>query len=384
MVKLKKSIIVASSIVLSRHSAEVVFLMEMCSAFAKNGLETTLLVPNFFMARNDLFEYYGVEYPFKIKKLYLPKILTKGKLNGRGFIFSLFAARFISKMNYDIIYSRTPWVFFNLCIFYRKPCCIELHQFRFKSIFQSALYRLIIKYGMSNHKSSMICISRSLKKQWADFGVDKSRIIPEHDAVNLSKFTGNISKTKAKRLIGIKENKKIVAYTGSLQTGKGVHILIQCANLLPEIIFLIVGGEKNEIERLKRYMKHSNILFTGRVKPTLVPIYQASADILVLPNTKGSSIDDVTSPMKLFEYMATKRPIIATDMPSLLEILENERNALICRSGDYFKLSEKIKQLIDNNSLSMELSNKAYNDLEKYTWDARTQRLIKWFSITFE
>ena len=376
----QNKIVIVSGIVLSRHSAEVVFIIEMCNAFSKKGFDTTLLVPNFRMNTNNLFEYYGVDHPFKIDQIKIHEGFINGSIPGRNFNFAIHAAKQLRKSNGILIYSRSPWAFYFLTVLFHKPCIFEIHQSRFNGSLQTATYRHIIKQGMKHSGSRMICISRNLYDQWIEAGIDASKMISEHDAVNPSKFTGELSRAEARQMIGLPDRGKIVAYTGSLIPGKGVDVLVQTANLLPYLTFLIVGGEKQEIECLKKGMENNNVIFTGQVPPTQVPIYQAAADILVLPNTYGGVIDDVTSPMKLFEYMATKRPIVATDMPSLVEILKNNHNALVCPAGDAVKLAQTLDTLMSDTVLAETLSKNAYCDLTKYTWDARVQRLTDFFS----
>ena len=92
-----KNIAVVSSIILSRHSAEAVFLMEMCSAFSKNGFKVYLFIPKFYTGIDELFGYYGVEYPFIINQVALPVFLTKGRLPGRGIVFSILASKILNR-----------------------------------------------------------------------------------------------------------------------------------------------------------------------------------------------------------------------------------------------------------------------------------------------
>ena len=374
------SVVYVSSNLISKYSADIVCIMEMCSAFTKNKFNTMLCVPKFNLSKEFLFEYYGVEYPFKIIEVDVPEVLVRRTIPGRGAIFSFIASKRLSnKMKKAVIYSRDPWIFFVISVLYKRHCFFEVHQFRFNGSLQTFIYRALVKRAAKSENGHIVCISKSLMKQWEKQGIDSAKIFVAHDAVNINKFNVTISKAEARQQLGFEQNPSIVVYTGSLIPGKGVDVLVKCTNRLPYISFIIVGGEKEQIRKLSKLARYSNVVFVGHIPPTRIPIYQAAADILALPNAKGSVIDDVTSPMKLFEYMASGRPIVATDMPSLLEVLENKYNALISPAGDDYKLSENIKLLFKDPSIGELLAKNARQDLEKYSWDARVGYLSELF-----
>lgn len=375
----KKRVVFVSSNVLSRHSADIIYIMEMCNAFSKKGYNIALCVPTFNLSKELLFEYYRVEHVFDIIEVNVPQVLVGGTIHGRGALFSVIASKRLSKMRTAVIYSRDPWIFFIISVLYKRKCFFEAHQFRFEGFLQTFIYRVLVKSGVKSGNGRIVCISRSLMKQWEKSGIHAAKIAVAHDAVNINKFHDIISKRVARRRLGIDQDQSTVVYTGSLLPGKGVDVLIKCANRLKDVSFIVVGGKKDEILNLSKLVKFNNLNFAGHVLPTKVPIYQAAADILALPNMKGSLIDDVTSPMKLFEYIASQRPIVATDIPSLLEILDDKYNALISPAGDDYKLSENIKLLFRNPSLCRLLAKNARQDLQKYSWDARVQYLDSLF-----
>jgi glycosyltransferase involved in cell wall biosynthesis len=353
--------------------------MEMCNAFSKNGFNTSLYVPKFNLSKKYLFEYYGIKNPFEIIEVDIPEIFLHGRLHGRGLIFALKVSKRLSKIENCVIYSRNSWVFFILSVLYKRYCFFEAHQFRYENWLQTRIYRLLVKTGINKGNGHIIFISRILMKQWQKAGIYSRNISVAHDAVNVDKFHNVISKDEARKRLGIDPHQIIVLYTGSLISGKGVDVLIKCANRLKNTIFIIVGGSKEEVRGLSKLARFNNVKFTGYVQPKKVPIYQSAADILALPNTKGSDIDDVTSPMKLFEYIASERPIVATEIPSILEILKNNYNALISPTGDDYSLSKNIEVLVNSPSLSELLVKNAKKELLKYSWDARVQNISKLF-----
>jgi len=82
------------------------------------------------------------------------------------------------------------------------------------------------------------------------------------------------------------------------------------------------------------------------------------------------------SPLKMFEYMASQRPIVATNLPSTREVL-NENNAVLVEPDDSEKLAKGIKKVLDNKELSQKIAEQAYLDVKKYTWEKRVKDIIK-------
>ncbi|RJP92370.1 MAG: glycosyltransferase family 1 protein [Desulfobacteraceae bacterium] len=374
-----KNIIYLASNRLDRRSADIVNIMEMCNAFSKQGLNISLIVPDCDLTEKELFSYYGIGFPFQLIPIKIPKLLKKKIIPGLSTVFSLSAISIIKRLEFDLVYTRTPWIFFLVSALYRKPCFFEAHQFRYEGLLTQFLYRLLIKMGAKKDTSKIICISKMLMRQWKNYGIKTSSLYVAHDGVNIEKFHNAISKKEARQRLGLNPNQFIVAYTGSFLPGKGISVLVKAANRLPDVKFIIVGGESDQIDVLVKLSTLENIIFTGHIEIEKIPYYQAAADILALPNTIGSVIDDVTSPIKLFEYIASQRPIVSSDRPSLLEILRHMDTALISPAGDERKLAENIKLLFQNPILGEKLAKNAGRDLTKYSWNARASYLHQLF-----
>lgn len=368
---------------LSLNNAPVVNIIEMCNAFTKYGFLTTLVVPDCGFSINNLFKYHNVRNPFEIIKVKVPKALLTKLIPGLVTVFSFLSTSLLRRKEYNIAYTRTILIFFIISVLFKKICFIETHQFRYHNFLQTYIYRRLVKIGMKSNNGRMICISQELKKQWIGEGICEKSVYVAHDGVNIEKYKNIATKKDARNMLGFDLNKLLVCYTGSLLKSKGVDVLIRCANRIPEVSFVIVGGDKEQICELKNLSIKNNVIFIGHVPPKIIPLYQSAADILALPNTKGSLIDDITSPMKLFEYIASKRPIVATNIPSILEILRNNYNALISPYGDDFKLAKNINSIFLDPSLSEMIVRNAFRELKRYSWDSRVKFLSKLFEKSY-
>jgi glycosyltransferase involved in cell wall biosynthesis len=97
--------------------------------------------------------------------------------------------------------------------------------------------------------------------------------------------------------------------------------------------------------------------------------------VLVLPNPASAISTRFTSPLKLFEYMAAGRPIVASDLPAITEVLRHEKNALLVAPGDPAALAAAVRRLLNDRALADRLAQAALVDAGEYSWDRRGERL---------
>ena len=110
-----------------------------------------------------------------------------------------------------------------------------------------------------------------------------------------------------------------------------------------------------------------------------IPYWLKAADVLILPNSAKEKISQFyTSPMKMFEYMASQKPIIASELPSIKEVL-NENNAILVESDNFKALARGIEKALKDNELSDKISQRAYSDVQDYTWQKRAENILNFF-----
>ncbi len=104
-------------------------------------------------------------------------------------------------------------------------------------------------------------------------------------------------------------------------------------------------------------------------------IYQKACDALLMPFPFTKHYAYYMSPLKMFEYMASKRPIIASDLPSIREIL-NKNNSILVQPDDFNDLSDGVDRIIINKELSRRLAEQAFKDVQEYSWMKRVNRIL--------
>ena len=111
-----------------------------------------------------------------------------------------------------------------------------------------------------------------------------------------------------------------------------------------------------------------------------MPELLRQASVLVLPNQASAISTRFTSPLKLFEYMAAGRAIVASDLPSIREVLNDRVNALLVTPGDAHALAEAIRSLLSDRGLARRLAEAAAKAAPQYGWDRRAERLEALFT----
>jgi glycosyltransferase involved in cell wall biosynthesis len=173
----------------------------------------------------------------------------------------------------------------------------------------------------------------------------------------------------------------VVSYCGHLYPWKGVDVLLEALVRVPRARGRIVGGHEAEpdLARLRELAGRLGITdrleFTGLVAPRTVPDILERARVLVLPNPASAISSSFTSPLKLFEYMAAGRAIVASDLPALREVLRNDDNAVLVEPGNPAALAEAIEGLLADPSRCERLARAAFEAAEDYGWDRRAAML---------
>jgi glycosyltransferase involved in cell wall biosynthesis len=173
------------------------------------------------------------------------------------------------------------------------------------------------------------------------------------------------------------EGRPVVLYTGTFEAYQGLPLLIEGAGCVarqkPEVVFVIVGGSPEQVREVKDQASSlgldANIIFTGNLSPNIAKSYIRQADILVSPRIKGSN-----TPLKIYEYLASGKPIVATRHPSHTQIL-TEREAVLVECNAE-SMAQGILKALNDAQLSEAIGQNARKLYEtRYGWDQYFNRL---------
>ncbi|HRQ22404.1 MAG TPA: glycosyltransferase [Anaerolineales bacterium] len=228
-------------------------------------------------------------------------------------------------------------------------------------------------------------LERSTKLKFKD-----EAVLVAPNGVELEKYENLPSPSEARRQLDLPEG-LTVGFTGHIYPGRGADLLFELAKQMPNVNFLWVGGTPELVDFWKNKLGEAgmtNVTMTGFVQHERIPLYQAAADILLMPYSRsieassGQDIAEVINPMKMFEYMASGYAIVSADLPSIREVL-NDGNAVFCSAGNLgdwesiigeWKVA--IEKLLADEPRRLALGKQARTDVSQLTWLKREERVM--------
>lgn len=354
--------------------ANSVHVMKMCQAFGKNGHKVALLAKcGEFDAGND-YEYYGVERNFELKKFQLLKQPVLGALS---YLFKIIG--YLRKCEPpDLFYSRYIYGMIGL-VGARKPIIFEAHDAP-HNFLEHCIFKWLFRHPQFLR---LVAISRKLADKYQElYALPASRIVVAHDGADVVDVS-QLHPDYAIQWPG-RPNCLKVGYLGSLYRGRGIELILRLARQMPKHDFHIIGGSPSQVETLRKESGDiPNLYFHGYIKPSLGPAYRARIDVLLAPYQRtvavGGNKGDTgqwMSPLKIFEYMASARAIVASRLPTIEEVLEDGRDALLVGPEDIAQWKNAITRLEDGNVRS-QLGANARAKLECfYSWDTRARHIL--------
>lgn len=275
---------------------------------------------------------------------------------------------------YDAIYIRhlnTASFFLRFKRYLHLPILFEAHEIFFLTTDRPGKMEKIKREEFKTYPrlDGIVSITRGLAQQMKEVFSLQIPMAVVPDGVNLDFFGGVAREPR---------NQKIT-YVGQLYPWKGTGTLVEAMQYLPSGELHLIGGSQERIQDLRekaaRLGVQDRVFFLGHVPPREVKRHLADSAVAVLPLTQDLISASFTSPLKLFEYMAARVPIVASDLPSTREVLSSGVNALLVQPNDPRALGEGIRRLLEDRSLAEGLAQKAYEDVQEFTWERRAQKI---------
>ncbi len=377
-----KEVVYISYIRFPSERAHAIYVAKVCESFIKIGLNCKLIVPmRFGIVKSRVQKYFNLQYDIPVLRFLsvdlFPFVFFKKIAHRTGlvsFAFFLLPYVILGVRRDTVIFTNDVFLAFIISFFHKKIIW-EVHDYPDKITF---LYKKTVK------RSWKIITNNFYKKNELieDFNVDKKKILAQHNGVSLRELDINITKKRARNKLNLSLDKKMILYTGSLQVRKGVYLLAEVAKQNKNFNFYFVGGSKKSVNKFKNvFNKFKNINVIPSVPHEDIIVWQRAADVLVLPNTGKDKISKYfTSPMKLFEYMASKRPIVASDLPSITEIL-NKKTCVLVQPDSSQELIAGIKLALSDDDLVLKITENAFKKVKKYDWKKRARNTCDFLFI---
>jgi glycosyltransferase involved in cell wall biosynthesis len=354
--------------------ASAVNVLKMCRAFAAAGHEVTLYARGRQADAPSIFAAYGIEPCFGLV-LRAPPTLPLAK----NLLYPALVARAMaSRPPPDLIYGRHAYALARAIGRSAAPFVYEAHALPLR------MPRRLAESWLFRHPrfALLVAISRSLAEDYAGYvpALAGRPVMVAHDGADpveapLPPPPGSWPGRPEAPQLG---------YVGHLYPGKGMEMVEALSTALPECDFHVVGGTEQDLAIWRaRCAGRANLHLHGHVPHALVPACLARFDLLLAPpapsvaSAAGREIGRWMSPLKVFEYMAAGKPILASDIPALREILCDRETALLLPPGEPQAWAAAARGLLGDPAGAAALGARARAAfLETYTWDARATRIL--------
>ncbi|MBP9760288.1 MAG: glycosyltransferase, partial [Candidatus Pacebacteria bacterium] len=334
-----------------------------CNAMARVDIAVTLLIPKRWgVTDEDVRRYYVLDPSIRIRRVRVidASRVVPGYLSFfiRMVSFSVGALWYAvtHTRKHDVVYTRGEMVFPLALCAWRYRLCWETHS----KPSRVWLYRIVLR---AVHE--VVTVTHYYADELVNmFGVARGRVLVAPDAVDLVPFRTAYDQESTRATLGVSNNKTILLYTGSDQKWKGVDVLKEVVRHLPDTYLLVfVGQIHNDTGDDARFH------YAGFQHHEDIPRWLAVADYLMLTGNINDTLSSrYTSPLKLFEYMASGKPIIAFEIPSFREVLD-DTTACFVPATDPQRIALSIEALMPERARQCAVQ--ACRVVERYTWDAR-------------
>lgn len=371
-------------------------IVQNCEALADAGAQVTLWAARRqntpeLRAVRDPWAHYGVKRNFDLKRVpcidLQSPVTDRNVVLRRGAFFLQYATYLIAlivwllKTPADVIYTRDlPAALLAILLRPRSQVGYEPHRLS-KSGIGGWLQAQAARCA-----SAVFPVTPHLAAELIQRGANPARVQVAHDGIRQARFENLPDQHAARMQIGWPAEAFIVGYIGRLHTmsmDKGVGTLVEALRQVDGAALALVGGPDEMAHRLREQwladgLPAERFLYAGQVKPDAVPLYLSAFDVCAMPFPFTQHFAYYASPIKLFEYMASGRAIVASELPSTADVVRDGESALLVPPGDAGALAAAIMRLRDDPALRQKLAaNARALVLAHYTWDARAGMILE-------
>jgi len=350
-------------------------VMKVCQALLQLGHSVQLYLPTGRnVAWEELAETYGLTERFPVTRLPSRSLFKRMD-------FTLASLARAHREKADLVYTRMVWTAL-LARLGGFLTVLELHD-QPVGRFGPMVYRWYLRLHQPKLTVYITSALKTLLDQHTGMSAKPAEAIIAPDGVDLDLYHNLPEPSQARNALGLPDEFTAV-YTGGFYPGRGLELLEPLAQAFPQVRFVWIGGDAEQVSNWSVRLAEksiSNVTLTGHIANQRVPLYQSAADILLLPyshkfgGSGGGNIAGVSSPLKLFEYLAAGRAILASDLPVLREVL-NEDLVAFYPPEDFSALCSSFAGLLADSSKRKRLGDAARNAAQAYDWRTRMNKIL--------
>ncbi len=354
-------------------------IAKMCEALIEEGIDLILVVPS-RGPQTSLREFYGLRV--NIPTIWLPTLnLAKYERLGYFCMSLSFSLSYLVFLWYKrligerfVLYTIDADGYSSSALaFIPSPVFSEMHGGKSRTLATNLLFYRV---------RGIIAINKIIIEDLKSvFRRSSARYIAEPNGVDLAMFSPK-DKRHARAKLGLPPEEPTVLYAGRFYSWKGLEIIPRTAVFSPEIRWQIVGDTREKFTTVVKEPIPANMYFAGGRPYGEIPMWIAAADaVLVLGTKRDEQSYRWTSPMKLFEYLAAGRPIVASSTPAIKEVISS-REALLYEPDDAKDLADKARQAVAGGESMAGMVNRAVRAVQRRSWNERARRVIHFIEST--
>lgn len=347
-------------------------IAKMSEALRKAGADLTLVVPR-RGKKASLKSFYNLAEDVPLIRLPVFPYRASFLLGSFSFMLSAFLFLLARKLRGEqfLVYTIDMDQFsFALIPFLGAPYFVEIHDAKRRG----ALFRFLF-----NRAQGVLTINNIIKKKLCErFGIPGEKVLVSPNGIAEEFFeAGKISQDEARQALGLPRDKRIALYAGQFYAWKGLEIFAEAARLAPDVLFYLAGGARAVFEKITGICDIPENLVFGGIRPYReMPILMRASDALIVLGTRRDEYSYFhTSPMKLFEYLPTGRPIVAARTPAIADMV-SEKEVFFYEPDSAESMAETITTALNNTSTSSSKTTSARSLAEKYTWQNRAENVL--------
>lgn len=363
-----------------------------CEAFVEAGCEVTLWVAGrhntpAMQAVTDPLAFYGVDNVFRVQRVPVLDALpyTRGRIEKIAFYLLQFSylvclTVMLAGRDEDYYYTRDEAIAYWLTwLKPRRRVVYEVHQFKANPRGAWLQRQVCRRVG------SIIAITPPLADDLIAQGAPRESVLMAHDGIRAARFSHLPTRAAARQALGWPPDRFVVGFVGRLQMlnmDKGIGTLIQALYDVPDTVLAIVGGPDDIAAQYRQQwialgLPESHFWYAGSVSGSDIPRYLCAFDVCAMPHPNTPQYARYTSPLKLFEYMASGTPVVASDLRGWSDVIQHDHNALLVPAGDASALAVAVARLRHDADLCRQIGQQAQQDVfAHYTWDRRARAIL--------
>lgn len=314
-----------------------------------------------------------------------------------GLVLPFYLLYSILKNRPEVLYLRQnsfPFFPILLCRILKIPSVVEVNGLVLDELkvnnSQSFAYRVFSYLALYSEKFNyrycdrIVSVTSKLKKELINlYGIPEGKIFVVNNGANTDLFKP-MGQERVRTELRLEKSVKYVCFVGNLAAWQGVEFLIRAAPLIlekcPDVRFLVIGdgAVKNKLLEITSKLRLSEkIIFAGRVPYENVPLYINASDVCVAPFIKGRNAKIGLSALKTYEYLACGKPIVASSISGVKELIELSGGGISVEPENPEELADAVVKLILNEKTRTLMGEKGRKYVvENHSWDGVARKIL--------